>query len=310
MKKLALLALALGSLAVACTPPTTIYVNSSSGESSNEGGNGGGGSGGSSNSSSATTGGSDAKPTAHDKYVKEVHPSVIETCGGCHNPDGQVGAPAFLDYDPELSYPMTKDYPDFLVDPASSLLVNKEPHTGPALSDTQKELVASWITMELQEGGGTTSSSATTASSSSTGGGGGPTLEEMLASFAACMDFDVWKATGMDLFPTQSTNGEGQCMSCHNSGVGAVWLSGDPLETFEMNQQFPYIMRLVTPIYEGNNPVDLAPSNRLINKGVEECLNPPICHPKFNLTAENKAALEDFVGGTLQKWQSGACGQP
>jgi cytochrome c553 len=310
MKKLLVLALALGSAAVACTSPTTINLNPS-GSSSNEGGDdssGGAGSG-MGGTAGGGQGGDEPSPTpnAHDEYVYNVHPSVIQTCGGCHNPDGQVGAPAFLDYDAELSYELTKNYPGALAAPADSILITKPPHSGPALSEDQKVIVGKWLTMELEEGGGVEPG---TTSSSSSGGGGVQSLEEMLTSFAACMDYDIWLANGMDKFPLQQTNGEGACMSCHNAGAGAAWLSIDPIETFEKAKTFPYIMRYVTPIYEGSNPVDLAQSNRFINKGVEPCANPPICHPKYNLSAENKAAFEGFVSSTLSKWQSGACGQP
>lgn len=314
MKKLVLCAIVLGSVAAACTPPTTINITPSGGGDGGDGGSGGdGGDGGTFDTTgvgAGGTGGSMAAPSAHDYYVKEVHPSLIQTCGGCHNPDGQVGAPAFLDYDAEVSYPLTKNYPNVLVEPSTSILITKLPHTGPALSDGQKEIVGKWLTMELDEAGG--GGGSTTSSSSSTGGTTNTTmtLEEMLTSFAACMDYDLWVAKGMDKFPLQQTNGEGACMSCHLQGVGGTWLSGDSLETFEKNKEFPYIMRLVTPIYEGPNPVDLAQSNRFINKGIEPCANPPICHPKYNLTAENKAAFEGFVSATLTKWQSGACGQP
>lgn len=313
MKKLVLLAIALGSVAVACAPPTTITITPSGG-SDNDGGEGGsssdGGFGGAPVGGGGQGGDPHVAPTAHDVYVDEVHPSLIATCGGCHNPDGQVGAPAFLDYDAELSYSMSKNYPNIVKDPAeSSSLITKGPHSGPGTSVTQNELIIKWVSMELAEAGGG-GSTTTTTTTTTTGGGGGQTLEQMLDSFAACMDYDLWVAKGMDKFPLQQTNGEGACSSCHNAGAGAVWLSADPLETFEKNKAFPYVMRLVTPIYEGSTPVDLAQSNRFINKGIEPCANPPICHPKYTLSAENKAAFEDFVGATLQKWQAGACGQP
>jgi hypothetical protein len=139
------------------------------------------------------------------------------------------------------------------------------------------------------------------------------TFEKMLDGFGKCMDYDLWLAAGMDKFPLQQTNGDGACDSCHATGAGAVWLAaGDPMGTFEHNQKFPYIMRLVTPIYEGSDPVNLGPSPRFINKGKEECQNPPICHPKFDLSPQNKQALETFVGNTLTKWDmgNGACANP
>lgn len=307
MNKLALFAIALGSLAVACAPPTTINITPSGGSGGNdtdetheteeteETGTG-----------STTTG---AGPTAHDFYIDNVHDSLMTSCGACHTTDGQVGAPPFLDNDPEVSYAIIKQYPNLLKEPAESILITQPPHTGPALSDGQKEIVGQWLTMELDElnsgGSGSGSSSGSGMTTGST-----VTLEDMLAEFAACMDLDLWEASGMDTFYQQQTNGEGPCGSCHNTGVGALWLSSDVLETFEKNRTFPYIMRLVTPVYEGSTPVDLAPSTRLLNKGKEPCQNPPICHPKYDLTTQNKEALQSFVATTLAKWQAGGCSKP
>lgn len=302
MKKLLVLAIAIGTVAACAPPATTINITPG------DGGEGGGGGDPGTTSSETTT--ETPTPTqdntAHGYYVSTVHPSLIQTCGGCHNPDGQVGAPAFLDYDAELSYPMSKGYANIVKDPASdSILITKGPHTGPGLTADQKAIVTQWINAELSEGGGGG------AGGSGGGTGGGPvTLEDMLTGFAECMDYDFWLSSGMDTFPLQQTNGDGPCMSCHNTGTGATYLSNDPQDTFDNNKMFPYIMRLVKPVYEGSSPVDLVPSDRFFNKGKEECLNPPICHPKFDLTPENKAALENFVSVTLTKWQSGQCAKP
>jgi cytochrome c553 len=303
MNKLLVLALALGSFAACAPPATTINITPG------DGGDGGsGGAGASGTTSSTTAQGGSIDNSAHGYYVATVHPSLIATCGGCHNPDGQVGAPAFLDYDAELSYPITKGYPNIVKDPASSsILIMKGPHEGPGVSADQKAIIQTWISMELTEAG---------AGGGGMGGAGGSTstgpmtLEDMLTGFAACMDYDIWLSSGMDKFPLQQTNGDGPCMSCHNTGVGATYLNGDPQDTFDNNKLFPFIMRLVKPVYEGSTPVDLVASDRFFNKGKEPCQNPPICHPKFDLTPENKAALENFVSTTLTKWQSGQCGKP
>lgn len=311
MKKLAVLAIALGSVAIACTSPTTLNVVSGaggSGNTGNEGGSGntgniGGGNGGEGGLDTGSTTEPVKDPTARDMYIAEVYPSLMSTCGACHIATGLAENYAFLDNDMELSYVMTKGYPNFLKLPAESLLINQPAHTGPALTDGQKATVGKWLDMEIKEGGGTvdpTSGAGTTPPKAKT-------LDELLAEFAACMDFDVWEATGMALFPDQQTNGQGACKACHNQGVGAVWLSGDPLETFDMNKQFPYIMRLVTPVYEGVNPVDLVMANRFLTKGNEICQNGTICHPKFELSPTNKAAFQDFVSKTLQKWATGQC---
>lgn len=318
MKKLALFAIALGSLAAACAPPSNVInITPSSnneggggeGGETNQGGFGGQGAGGGNQGG----GGEMVIVDAHYVYVNEVHPAVAAVCTACHNLDNGVGAPAFFDYDAEVSYSLTRDYPGVVAMPGSSILETKGAHDGPALSETQKAVVQKWLAMEMQEanggaggtGGGTTTTSTETMPS-------GQTLEGMLEGFANCMDYDVWDASNMDLFPTQQTNGEGPCLSCHNTGVGALWLSSDPLVTFDKNKTFPYVMRLVSPVYQGSTPVDLAPSTRIFNKGTEPCGNPPICHPQYSLTPQNQQALEDFVTNTLAKWDSGngACAQP
>ena len=305
MKKLLVLGIAFGFVAACAPPATTINIS---------GGGGDGGAGGeevttTTDSTTSSTSTQTVDDSAHAYYVANVHPSLIATCGGCHNPDGQVGAPAFLDYDAELSYPMTKAYPNIVKDPATdSILIKKGPHEGPGVSAEQKTLIETWISKEMSEVG----SGGTGGTGGSTGGttSSAATLEDMLNGFAACMDYDIWLSSGMDKFPLQQTNGDGPCMSCHNTGVGATYLASDPQETFDANKQFPYIMRLVKPVYSGATPVDLVASDRFFNKGKETCQNPPICHPKFDLTPENKAALENFVGVTLTKWQSGQCPKP
>ena len=305
MNKLLVLAIALGTLASCAPPATTINITPGDG-GSGEGGGGAGGDGGAGTTSSTSAQGGSVDNSALGYYVANVHPTLIQSCGGCHNPDGQVGAPAFLDYDAELSYPMTKGYSNIVKDPASSSsLITKGPHEGPGVSAEQTAIIETWISKELSEvgQGGSGGAGGSTAT-------GPATLEEMLTGFADCMDYDIWLSSGMDTFPLQQTNGDGPCLSCHNTGVGATYLNGDPQDTFDNNKMFPYVMRLVTPVYEGSTPVDLAPSSRFFNKGKEACQNPPICHPKFDLTPENKAALENFVGVTLTKWQSGQCNKP
>jgi hypothetical protein len=64
----------------------------------------------------------------------------------------------------------------------------------------------------------------------------------------------------------------------------------------------------LTPL--GRRPLArrLTPSSRLI-KGGSEPYQAGVgdCHPKYVLTPEHQAALEQFVGWTLQKWQAGSC---
>jgi hypothetical protein len=245
--------------------------------------------------------------TAREYYLEEVHPSIVKTCGSCHTATAEL-APGWMDVDPVASYELSKNYPGCITeDPANSAIIIKPAHEGPAFTDVQKGLFGKWINMELDEKGSTGSSMGSGMTTSS-----GKTVKQLFDEFANCMDLDLWKGAGMPLIPNQDTNDSGQCMSCHNQGAGGFFASNDVAETFAMNKTFPYIMRLVVPVYVGTEPTDLAPSLRIQQKGVEQCqaANQDICHPKYSLTPENVAAIEKFQSQTLQKWKSGACPMP
>lgn len=84
-------------------------------------------------------------------FSTRVGPTLESRCGGCHGAD-RTG-PDFLRPDPDvrttlLSYPALVD----LTRPASSRLVTKGEHSGPALSASEIETVESWIELEAAEG--------------------------------------------------------------------------------------------------------------------------------------------------------------
>jgi hypothetical protein len=316
MNKLLVLALALGSLAAACTPaPTNITINGEGGASGDGGQSGDSGSAGSSagtsgaSGSSGTAGASGAGPqeeTARMIYLTKVHPAILDSCGTCHQASSMVGAPGWMDTNAETSYELSKAYNGVVTDPAAdSIIITKPPHEGPALNDVQKPIVIEWLNKEIAEKNGDPGSTNTmTTSMTSTG----KSVDQMLEEFGKCMNYDLWLADGMAKFPDQQTE-LGPCKSCHNQGLGGTYLSADPQMTFDKNSAMPFILRMVLPVYEGSVPVDLAPSLRFEQKGGEKCnnANPATCHPKYTLTPENVAAFEKFVGDTLTKWQSGTC---
>lgn len=194
-----------------------------------------------------------------------------------------------------------------MTDPASdSILITKAPHEGPALTDVQKGIVTEWLNKEIAEGGAGSGGMTTTSGGGTTSSG--KSVDQMMTEFGNCMNYDLWLSSGMATFPDQQTE-LGPCKSCHNQGLGGTYLSADPQSTFDHNKAMPFILRMVLPVYEGAVPVDLAPSLRFEQKGVEQCNNPnkALCHPKYTLTPENVKAFEGFVGDTLTKWQAGAC---
>jgi hypothetical protein len=77
--------------------------------------------------------------------------------------------------------------------------------------------------------------------------------------------------------------------------------------TFDMNSQYPYIMRLISgTVDEDGNFLDLVESKSFQLKGTKACNQEP-CHPKFVLTDELKAGLHAFFALTKVKYDAGPC---
>jgi cytochrome c553 len=290
-------AIALAAVTAACSqPPTTIILGDSDGDGDGTDGSGGSGS----SSGSMTTGG--GTDTAHDKFVNDVYPAIVATCGSCHAASG-TGAPVFLAANAEASYTaITSFTPTMIAVPDNSTLILHGAHTGPALDLTQEQKVADWLMMEVEERG------------LAGGGGGTPpptkTLATALEEFADCMTLEDWEASGMDNLPNAQTGNAGACVGCHNAGDGGTFLSLNVEETFSRNQDFPYIKRLVTGTVDAQtgNFDDLVPARRFIEKGQEPCGENQNCHPKYSLPPNLVTAVETFTDLTLQKWHAGTCG--
>lgn len=98
-----------------------------------------------------TDDGGPATVDAAEFFSTRVEPMLGSRCGGCHAAD-RVG-PDFLRPAPDvrttlLGYPALVD----LERPASSRLITKGEHSGPALSATEAETVETWIGHEAAEG--------------------------------------------------------------------------------------------------------------------------------------------------------------
>jgi len=244
-------------------------------------------------------------PTAKEYFEANVFSTLSSTCGTCHGPVPSSGAPQYLADTATASYNTITSYtPSLLALPENSTLVQHGAHTGPALTPAQLTVVSEWLMMEVEERG-------------LVGGEEQPppgkTLQEALAEFGACMDLTLWTTT-MSNMPKQQTANAGQCSGCHASGDGGNFLSLNVEETFGMNQQFPYIKRLVTGTVDENGAfLDLLPSHRMQNKGLEAAnCDPDLenCHPVFNLNPTNLEGYETFVNTTLDNWHNGTCPPP
>ena len=182
---------------------------------------------GSTSASSSTTGGggSDARQFFEDN----VSPIAFAACASCHSAaeDDPYSAPDFLGGSPDEYYEMLTGNIDFVnADPGTSQFLTKGKHTGPAFTADESDLVEHWLAMEAYERfeGGT-----------GEGGGGegpppGPTGEEATEAFGDCMTFDDWTAAGMPDVGSQGTLADGPCHKCHQSGVGANYMTSSANE--------------------------------------------------------------------------------
>ena len=265
------------------------------------------------------TGGSGGIPddgfyTAKELFDRDVYPIFSTRCTPCHSL-GDNSAPIWMGVDSSNSYARIEAYPkSFIVYPDNSLFLLKGQHTGPALEAYEKVLISDWLTAEVKErslvgeeyygpegGGG--------AGGGGGGAGGGPvTLEEALMQFGNCMTQDDWQATGMVNLPDQPTE-FGACKTCHFAGMGGNYLSGDPAVTFEKNRIFPFVLKIAVGTVDDTGAfADLVAARRHIDKGIESqnCNQEP-CHPKFTLSADMVAAVDDFFMFTYSRWKQGAC---
>lgn len=248
--------------------------------------------------------------TAKELFDRDVYPIFSSRCTPCHSL-GQNSAPIWMGVDAANSYARIEAYPkSFMVYPQNSLFLLKGQHTGPALEEYEKLLVSDWLSAEVKErslvgdeyygpeGGG--------------GAGGAPagpvTLEEALAQFGNCMTSADWQATGMIDLPDQPTE-FGACKTCHFAGMGGNFLSGDSTVTFAKNQMFPFVLKIAVGTVDDKGAfLDLVAARRHIDKGVESqnCNQEP-CHPKFTLSPQMVAGVDDFFSFTYSRWKQGAC---
>jgi mono/diheme cytochrome c family protein len=224
-------------------------------------------------------------------------------CANCHSSQyaDPYAAPDFLGSSPATFY-------DFLVGdilyvnatPASSKFLTRGLHTGPAFTGPQAQLVTEWLEIEalrFVEPG-------TTSSSTGMPPPPGLTGEELLEQFSNCMTLDDWVATGMEQVALNGTLQNGNCYTCHESGVGANYMI-NPIsqaaiaDGFNLQKNMPFLQNLVT--YEVDpvtgQATSVVQSYRLVDKGGEGT-----AHPKYLLNAQYKANLDawfELVNGKL-----------
>lgn len=93
-------------------------------------------------SSSDDSGG--ASSGAQQIFNDKVYPSLSSTCQECHA-TGKSGAPVFFGNNADVTYQAISGFPGLIAPPSLSPIIQKGPHSGPALTDTQTTLVIEWL---------------------------------------------------------------------------------------------------------------------------------------------------------------------
>ncbi len=284
------------SLFAACAGDPPGALTSSAGTSGDPGGTTGGMTTGGTGSSTTGGGGNPAK----DYFDANVKPFLDDgatgaVCAECHSSayTDAYDAPDFLGASPDQFYDsLVGDIAYVNADPGNSTFLNRGLHTGPAFTAAQHDAVEAWLVMEAEArfGGGSSSSSGST-----TGGQPpGPTGEELVTQFGQCMTLDDWTATGMHMVATQGTLADGPCHKCHQSGVGANYMTSPAsqasiLDGFEAMRTMAPILALVkwTVDPQSGQVTGLEQSYRWRDKGGEGT-----AHPKYVMSPQNLDAMD------------------
>ncbi len=245
-------------------------------------------------------------------FVEKVHQPLTETCSKCHA-TGLRGSPVFLSPDAKSSYTAVEGFPGLISAPSLSPLVQKGPHSGPALTSTQADLITQWLKLEVQE------------RNLGSDPGVPKNLRAAFKAFGDCMDYGRWKELKLHTIAVTTTDGNaGQCRSCHNYGAGSLWMNGgtdNPQDepnnalTFTKMKSFPYVQRLVIGrvVTDTNGKAvpgafdGIEPSRRIIEKGTEAQQLQANAHPRFSLSTELATNLSSFVLETLSNMQANRC---
>jgi hypothetical protein len=232
-------------------------------------------------------------------------------CASCHSsefPDTTAG--------PDFLGTATTTYYDSLVanvvyvnaTPASSRLLTRGQHLGPAFTAPQAALVTEWLEIEALRFAPMGTGGA--------GGGGVPptglTGAELLQEFSDCMTLNDWITTGMPDVALNGTLTQGACYSCHQSGIGENFMT-DPANEASLNDGFalernmPFLQNLVTFAVDPvtGQATSVVQSYRWQDHGDE-----PGTHPKYLMAVQNVAAIDNWFTVVSAKLVNGECTLP
>lgn len=244
------------------------------------------------NKGGGTTAGNDAQKF----YFEKVNASIDTTCQECHK-TGKNGAPVFLGVSAQASYTAIEGFPGLISPPSFSPLLQKGPHSGPALTQTQTDLVTQWLKLEV------------TQRKLNADPGTPKNLRAAFKAFGQCMDYDRWIELKLNTIGATTTkDNQGTCISCHNAGQASMFWGTDKDETFLKMREFPYVQRLIVGRVNKEGLFDgLEASRRITLKGTEAQQPQSNTHPRFDLASDLAGNLDIYVLETLRNLTDNRC---
>jgi hypothetical protein len=236
--------------------------------------------------------------SARELFDRNVSPILDQRCASCHLGANPVDGPDFLGAAPGGAYDvLTGDLRMVPARPEDSILLLKGEHTGPAFTMVEAQTVTAWLLKEADERG---LAPEVDPEEPPVGDFTPKTVAEALTRFGNCMQRTDWDETYGQNENTQvayQNTTEGRCYSCHSTGTAGSFLSQSSGDTFDMNKQRPYLLKLVLPTAnEDGSFRALVPAYRFRDKGGDQG------HPSYQLTAERSDALNAFVDRALARF--------
>jgi hypothetical protein len=237
-------------------------------------------------------------------YLQKVDTPLSEGCKQCHG-TGKSGAPVFFGVNGEASYTAMEGFPGLIAAPSFSPIIQKGVHSGPALTQTQNDLVTQWLKLEV------------TTRKLGADPGTPKNLRAAFKAFGACMDYARWKTLKLHTIAAAGTIDQGECRACHNYGQASLWLAGgtdnpndedDNAVTFLKFREFPYVQRLVVGKVSAEGSFEgITSARRMIDKGTEAQQLQANSHPRFSLSSDLNTALTTYVLETISNMNTGRC---
>ncbi|HVV82155.1 MAG TPA: hypothetical protein VHE35_03720 [Kofleriaceae bacterium] len=217
--------------------------------------------------------------SAREIFDTKVMPKLESACAACHA--GQGAPTKYLgavgnsdDYDTlTVNATMTGGW-----DPTQALLLTHHHTAGePELDTGARDGIREWLLKEASDRADDPPMA---------------TPREVLAKWAACMDFADWSTSGMGDWATK-TSSSGACMSCHHEGAGGYYAVGDSQKMFDVNRYESMITFFFTVQQNGIENEVVVNEDRPCGRSLGG-----VTHPGYVCPDEYMDKLHDFYDKT------------